>query len=187
MMNRAAGFTLIELLIVIVVIGISLSLAVPSFQGMVARNTMATQVNDFLLAINLARSEAMRRGSQVTIQSADNGATSSDEFGNGYCVQIGIPGASGYSTSCTYDASKCSPTQTTGCIIREFGTLNGESTLNSIENVSAVSFGSLGELSGGAVRNLDMCNDGAEGRRIHIALVGRSKSMNLDSSNPPSC
>ena len=102
MTNRSAGFTLIELLIVIVVVGISLSLAVPSFQGMVARNTMATQVNDFLLAINLARSEAMRRGSPVSIQSADNGATNTDEFGNGYCVQVGIPGATGFSNNCTY-------------------------------------------------------------------------------------
>lgn len=187
MRNRNAGFTLIELLIVIVVVGISLSLAVPSFQGMVARNTMATQVNDLLLAINLARSEAMRRGSPVSIQSADNGATSTDEFGNGYCVQVGIPGATGFSNSCAYVASKCSPSQTTGCVLREFGALTGDSTLNSIENVSAITFGSLGELTAGTVRNLDMCDDGAEGRRIHIALVGRSKSMNLDSSNPPSC
>ena len=99
-MKSQSGFTLLELLAVIMVIGISLAIAVPSYQGMVARNGIATQVNGYLLAINLARSEAMRRGSPVSIQSADNGADGADEFGNGYCVQVGTPGASGFSTSC---------------------------------------------------------------------------------------
>lgn len=187
MTHRSAGFTLIELLIVIVIIGISFSLAIPGYQNMAARNRIAYQANDFLLAINLARSEAMRRGSPVTIQSADNGATSTDEFGNGYCVQVGIPGGTGYSNSCTYDAGKCAPTQTTGCVIREFQPLTGNSILNSVENVGAISFGSLGEVSAAAVRNVDLCSVGQDGRRIHIALAGRSKSMNIDSANPPSC
>jgi type IV fimbrial biogenesis protein FimT len=178
-----------ELLIVIVIIGLGLTLAVPNFRDMVARNRMATQVNDYLLAINLARSEAMRRGSAVTIQSLDDGAESGNEFGNGYCVQIGLPGASGFSDTCTYSAAKCSP-QTTGCIIRTFGPLSSDSTANSVENVSAVSFGSLGEVAAGAIRNIDYCAAGQDGRRIHIALVGRSKSHRVedaDASKRPSC
>jgi prepilin-type N-terminal cleavage/methylation domain-containing protein len=183
MRRKLAGFTLIELLIVIVIIGLGLTLAVPSFQGMFARNSRAVLVNDYLLAINLSRSEAMRRGSVVSIQSTDDGAEADNEFGNGYCVQIGQPGATGFSESCTYSAAKCSPAQTTGCVLRNFEPLNGTNRLDSAEGVDAITFGGLGELTGGAVRNLDMCVQGQDGRRIHIALVGRSRSHQIDDAN----
>ena len=190
MRRGSTGFTLIELLIIVVIIGISLSLALPGFQGMIQRNRMATQVNDFLLAINMARSEAMRRGSAVTIQSADNGAQSVDEFGNGYCVQLGIPGASGFSTSCTYVAARCASPQTTGCILRQFEPLSGNATLNSVENVGAITFGALGQLDATTIRSVDMCDTGTDGRRIRIALVGRAKSLrpdDPDASRQPGC
>ncbi|MGB0693945.1 MAG: pilus assembly FimT family protein, partial [Pseudomonadales bacterium] len=54
MKRRSAGFTLVELMVIIVIIGITFSLALPGFQGMIQRNRMATNVNDMLLAINLA-------------------------------------------------------------------------------------------------------------------------------------
>jgi prepilin-type N-terminal cleavage/methylation domain-containing protein len=194
-MKSQSGFTLLELLAVIMVIGISLAIAVPSYQGMVARNGIATQVNGYLLAINLARSEAMRRGSPVSIQSADNGADGADEFGNGYCVQVGTPGASGFSTSCAYAASKCEddadgdgvPRQITGCILREFPEITGTGQLNSVEDIGAVSFGSLGELTATTPRNIDLCVDGQEGRRIRISLMGRSRSHRPGESIEPSC
>ncbi|MEK9871978.1 MAG: prepilin-type N-terminal cleavage/methylation domain-containing protein, partial [Gammaproteobacteria bacterium] len=44
MKRRSAGFTLVELMVIIVVIGITFSLALPGFQGMIQRNRMATNV-----------------------------------------------------------------------------------------------------------------------------------------------
>jgi len=187
MTSRPHGFTLLELLAVILVVGISLSIAVPSFQGMIARNSIATQVNGYLLAINLARSEAMRRGTQVTIQSADDGADGDDEFGNGYCVQVGNPGDSGFSNTCAYVDSKCDDGQLPGCILRDFPPLTGTGQLNSVENVGALTFGSMGELSETNVRNIDLCVDGQEGRRIRISLVGRSRSHRPGEAVEPSC
>ena len=112
-MNRVAGFTLIEMLVVLVVLGIGISLAVPSFQGMLARNRIATQTNDLLLAISLARSEASRRGSVVSLQAVS--PVVNDEFGGGYCVVPGNPG-------------DCNG----GNVIREFLSLSGGTTLTSI-------------------------------------------------------
>ncbi len=190
MLGRSPGFTLIELLMVIILIAVSMTLAVPSFQGMVARNTVAAEVNNMLLAINLARSEAMRRGSPVTVQAIDD-SEAIDEFGEGYCVQVGIPGAVGYSNSCSYVAGKCAsgtpPKQVTGCVLRQFGPLPGSATLNSIQNVSSLTFGSLGELSSTTIQNLDMCIGGEEGRRIQITLVGRSRSHRPGDTIEPDC
>ena len=67
-MRRFEGFTIVEMLFVIVIIGIGMSIAVPSFQGMLQRNRLATQANDISMAINLARSEASRIGNTTSLQ-----------------------------------------------------------------------------------------------------------------------
>jgi type IV fimbrial biogenesis protein FimT len=161
------GFTLIELLVVIVIAGIGLSLAVPGFQGMMARNRVSTQTNEMILAINLARSEASRAGGTVSIQAA--APVDDDEFGAGWCVVIGTPG------NCDDDD---------GELLRRFDPLSGNTTLNAIENagegdsVESISFNSRGGLTGtnDLRRNLDLCVDGQRGNRIQITLTGRPKS-----------
>lgn len=61
------GFTLIELMVVVVIIGIVSAIAVPSYQSMVSRNRVSTAVTSLHGALLLARSEALKRGSPVTI------------------------------------------------------------------------------------------------------------------------
>lgn len=57
-----SGFSLIELLVTVTLMSIALSLAVPSYKSMLANNRSAAEVNRFLAAINIARSEAVKRG-----------------------------------------------------------------------------------------------------------------------------
>ena len=75
------GFTLIELMIVLIIAGIAMSAAIPSFQGMIVRNRITSQTNEFLLTLNLARSEALRVGGIVTIQAAS--PVGGNRFGKG--------------------------------------------------------------------------------------------------------
>ncbi len=67
--------TMIELLITIVVVTILLALGVPSFQEFVKNNRVTTQTNDFVTAIQLARSEAIKRGTFTTICASTDQAT----------------------------------------------------------------------------------------------------------------
>lgn len=71
--NRSAlrGFTLIELLVTMAVLAIVLAIAIPSFQGMVNRNRLASATNDLVSAMAIARSEAIKRATRVTIASDD--------------------------------------------------------------------------------------------------------------------
>lgn len=158
MQKRSKGFTLLELMIVLVIAGITLTAAFPSFQGMLARNRIATQTNDLLLAINLARSEALRVGGTVSVQAVDS-SDGTNEFGPGWCVVIGNPG-------------NCANA------IRVFQALEGNTTLNSVENVASMQFNSLGGLSGAAstTRSFDLCHPAQDGRRVVVSLIGRSKS-----------
>ena len=165
-MKKNSGFTLVELLVVVVVVGISFSLAVPSFQGMMARNRLATQANDMLLAITLARSEASRVGGTVSVQAA--APVTGDEWGEGWCVVEGNPG------DCT------------GTVIRQFPALSGISILKSVDDDAnagnwdtprtSISFNGLGGLStDNEIRVMDLCHEGQDGRRFQIALIGRTK------------
>jgi prepilin-type N-terminal cleavage/methylation domain-containing protein len=52
--RKSMGMTMIELLVGMTVVGIGMTIAIPGFQGMIARNNLATQVNEFLLTVNRA-------------------------------------------------------------------------------------------------------------------------------------
>jgi len=71
------GFTLIEILVTISVLAIVLTIAGFSFRGLLWRNQVNTATNDFVTALNFARSEAVTRGQTVTVCRSVNG-TSAD-------------------------------------------------------------------------------------------------------------
>lgn len=74
-MDKNAGFTLIELIVTMGLAAIILTLAVPSFQTTLQNNRRTTQVNEFISAFNIARSEAIKRGVQVRICKSSDGAS----------------------------------------------------------------------------------------------------------------
>lgn len=66
-MEHRTGFTLIELMVTIGVGSILLTLAVPSFQSIIAGNRATALANEMVTALTLARSEAVKRGASVSI------------------------------------------------------------------------------------------------------------------------
>jgi type IV fimbrial biogenesis protein FimT len=65
------GFSIMELLITMLVASILVGVAVPSFRGMIVSNRLTTQSNEFVGAINLARSAAITRNMTITFCRAD--------------------------------------------------------------------------------------------------------------------
>lgn len=61
------GFTLVELLVTISLASVLLAIAVPSFRSLTISNRLTTQANEFAAAINVARSEAIKRNSSVVL------------------------------------------------------------------------------------------------------------------------
>jgi len=65
--KKLSGFTIIELMIALAVAAVLLALAAPSFVDTIRSNRLATQTSYFVTAINLARSEAIKRNTPVVM------------------------------------------------------------------------------------------------------------------------
>lgn len=81
--NTQRGFTIIELMVVVAVLAIIATVAVPSFQEVIENNRLASEANRIFSTMSYARSEAVRVGDDTSMTAAAGG------FANGWCVHLG--------------------------------------------------------------------------------------------------
>lgn len=77
------GFTLIELMITLIIAGILLTLALPSFTDLMISNNVTSTTNRLIHDLNLARSEATSRGTSVAVVSKSD----SSNWSSGWDVE----------------------------------------------------------------------------------------------------
>lgn len=75
--SPARGFTLIELMVTISIAAILALIALPSMRSLIERNALAGQVNGFIGAITLARTEAIKRNATTVLCRSTNAETGS--------------------------------------------------------------------------------------------------------------
>lgn len=66
--TRSAGFTLIELMVVVALVAIVITLAVPSFREIIARNRLEGVAGEFFTDLQYTRSEAVARNANVGLE-----------------------------------------------------------------------------------------------------------------------
>lgn len=93
---KQAGFTIYELLITMILIGIILSIGVPSMSSFTQNSRISGTANDLHSSFQLARSEAARSKNNITIcasaNSMDAAASCGGTFDDGWIIFIDLNG-----------------------------------------------------------------------------------------------
>jgi type IV fimbrial biogenesis protein FimT len=165
----APGFTLVEILVVLGIASILLTMAVPSFRSLMQNLQLTTAVNDLFGAINLTRSEAIKRGARVNLTTVNPDSN----WENGWVVFVDN------NENLTPDAGDD--------IILEHGPLQGGITVIPDFNDSALNYVAYTgsgrtrtDASSQAVRagNFSFVVGGDSKRKININFLGRPRVCN---------
>lgn len=166
--SRAAGFTLLELFITLAVLAFLVTVAAPSLQATLHDNRLMTQTNLFIGALNLARSEAIKRGCRVTLckTSDQQQCTTAGGYQQGWLV---------FADTHNFAAVDADET-----IIQTFAPVTGGLTItgnSSVQDyVSYAANGASRLINGGfQAGSITLCQDSAA-RRIIINATGRVRS-----------
>lgn len=159
------GFTLIELMVTVAVLAVLLSIAIPNYQTFMMNSRMASQANDLITSLSLARSEAVKRAANVTVCASSDSATCTGGWAAGWIVS---------------DAA--------GTPLRIQQALKGASTLTGGSDVtSTITFTASGRTTipataTAASTTLTLCPPApasVQGRAIQIERTGRSRSSTV--------
>lgn len=151
------GVTLIELLVTLSVLAIVLTLGVGGFRQLIANTKMTNAANSLIAHLQFARSEAVKRGTEVSLCPSSDGAScvaSSDgSWEIGYIVRV----------------------DSTGQVLRRVdGTEMGGLTVTKSGVASRIAFKPDGS-AGGFACTLTICDtgDSSNKRGVLISNVGR--------------
>ena len=84
--RQVTGFTLLELMVTISIMAILLAIALPSFQGSLRSNRVATTSNELLASLSLARSEGIKSTRGGGVCASANGTSCGADWNQGWMV-----------------------------------------------------------------------------------------------------
>ncbi len=164
------GFTLIELLVTMSVVAILLAVAMPNYQIFVLNNRMSSQSNELLSAFQLARSEAIKRSTRVSVCKGVGGCVAGGTWAQGWTVFVDGDGVIG-----ALDGTDQS--------IQVYPALTGTTLLGVTANANDfISYQPAGitSLAVGTTAVFTLCPGvaGVNGRNIQIVASGRASIAN---------
>lgn len=168
--TKSQGYTLIELLIVVSIVSILAALSAPSFQDMLESGNTNSQIKVMLTTLNLARSEAIKRGQNVAICASDDGVDcDADTWSDGWIVFVDSNGDADGDVG-SIDAGDI--------IIRVYDSLGAGSTMTSTTDL--YEYNSLGFSATGGNQTFLLCpesDNAVNARSIAVGPSGRGRRV----------
>lgn len=172
-MQAQQGFTLLELIVTLAIAAVVIGVAAPSFSTMIQDNRLSSQSLDFVAALNLARSEAIKRRTQVTLCKSANGqgCTNAGNWGQGWIVFV-----ESVAVNNARDVNEP--------ILRVHDSLAGNNRLtgngNFTDTIAYQPSGDTVGLGNGTLTLCDARNDDAKSPAIVINSTGRPRLTHVD-------
>lgn len=160
----AGGFTLIELLVTISIAVILMTVAIPSFTNFIRDNRLTTQSNDLVLALAYARSEAVKRGLQVSVCARATDST---------CTSSGTSWDAGWLTF--VDNNPSDNTITVDVVLRIRGPLEGGNTLRGNGSLRRVTYASTGYSANAGTLTFCDSRGAADAAAVVVSQTGRAR------------
>lgn len=154
-MKIERGFTLIELMVTLTIVGILLTVAVPSFNKMMADNRQIAQINELLGSLMYARSEAITENKAIAVCASSTQTSCSSDWSQGWIVYV--PGA------------------TTITPLRVHSALSGGNTLSSTTGAS-FTFNANGTSSASGTFTLCDSRLSAYARALYLSSTGIARA-----------
>ena len=149
-LRSQTGLTLIEIMVTLAVVAVTLSIGVPGFQGMASSNRMSSSANSLIAALNVARSEAIKRGARVNL------------------VATGTDWATGWSVQVNSNSE----------VIKAFGPVTGMQVTGSSTQYQFLPTGFFSLAAAEEIKVCDSSTTGETGRKITISITGRFSVSN---------
>jgi len=166
MFNKQKGFTLIELVITVSILALVMALALPSFKTSVANNKSLGAGGELVTALNMARSEAIKRGGYATVCASDNGTSclTAGNWGKGWLV---------FSDKATSDTGAVD----IGTVVRYWKDVPANATVTAVKQsdgsaIAHVRFSGIGTLANGTALQLNLALPGCKGEQKNQIVVG---------------
>jgi type IV fimbrial biogenesis protein FimT len=87
-----AGFTIIEMMVTVVVASVLMAVAVPSMRNIIIGNRLTAQTNTLVATLQLARSEAIKRATPISVAPLGSSSSATDWNVKGWQVFIDADG-----------------------------------------------------------------------------------------------
>lgn len=97
------GFSLVEVMVVVAIVAILASVAIPSFSVMMQKNRLSSAASALQVSLGLARSEAIKRGVDSVVTVAAN--TTAGTWANGWTVFVDKTGTANNGVAPTADTT----------------------------------------------------------------------------------
>ncbi|MDH5190313.1 MAG: GspH/FimT family pseudopilin [Gammaproteobacteria bacterium] len=182
-MKMNKGFTLIELMVSLAVMAIFLTMAIPAFTDVIKNNRLVSQTNSLVADINLARSEAVKRGVQVILCRSANSTAAVSSLA---CGGIAQTWTTGWFVFASGDSNTTFTAGTDTLIKRSEIARKGVIIKTNASGDSSLAYNADGTNGNSSTVLFALCDDrgNTKGREIQIINTGRPR---LTSENITNC